>query len=685
MSRKVERGLTARSLIIGAIGVLLYTWFFVWGIGFYYRDYANPAGYLSNFYNWAAGLYLMPIHYAMMLVMPVVVLYAIGAAGPRLKLTKQELGIIYTMMLVVGGIPGFHGVLCWMGGFGLETWAEPWRTWAYLDQPGIWWPHDPEILHGIFFGGSPVPWGAWMPHIMFWWAFTVIYCFYYLMLGTMLRRRLVDIEALPFPLATAPASVIESAAGGKEVAPPLHKYKWLWIGFLLGFIWDFPSFLNGIWKDIPAYTLGVDLSPTINYWIPLVINATAWGIGWGYLLGIDHLITFVIGYIVLYFIYVPIAVTTGILPSPWPRDWIDTQGHLCSWYNPSPIPGSAIGFALISFGSLLGIALWPIISSPRSVLETIKAFFQKPAPEVEAREPMNYRVMFALFIIAVILYFTMVVGLSGAYLVSTLILLAISTLFIIGGARTRGEMGNVLGGWFAITTETWDQQLAHFIYMPEFGDPTGTKGGVAPFVTNYIFRDSLCWTGANMNTTLYSVELYSLGSRLGIRSREQFIAMIIAFVISPIAGILIFLNYGYAWGINMKWTGAGLTEWGSACHHQSVLVYTRGGTPINWTTMDCVWLAIFAVITLIFYGIRTKFPGLPINPAMFPFVSNSPSAIVFFPFLIALILKWLTLRIGGTKLYTEKGQPIAVGLLLGHGMLSFLCMFIVALMTYIRV
>ncbi|MEM2886690.1 MAG: DUF6785 family protein, partial [Candidatus Bathyarchaeia archaeon] len=185
-------------------------------------------------------------------------------------LNKQEVTIVLAMVWVSWMIPSFYGVLPVLTMMGTARQIPAFHRWnlEYL-KPAHWqWGPDPfnDKLWESWMYGGPVPWAEWMPALS--WHIVRILAYYlcYMFLASMFRRQWVDLEALPFPHATAAAKLIDMAYEKVDGGTRLFQNVWLWLGLLIGFLaiypywaWTLPGL--GVAQLMYPATQGIDLTP----------------------------------------------------------------------------------------------------------------------------------------------------------------------------------------------------------------------------------------------------------------------------------------------------------------------------------------------------------------------------------------------------------------------------------------
>jgi hypothetical protein len=82
---------------------------------------------------------------------------------------------------------------------------------------------------------------------------------------------------------------------------------------------------------------------------------------------------------------------------------------------------------------------------------------------------------------------------------------------------------------------------------------------------------------------------------------------------------------------------------------------------------------------------HSRFTWWPLEPVGAFIATGGPGVKIGlgWVFIIAYILKYITLKVGGSKAYTETGAPIAVGFAIGIALTALLGM-ILAVVSFVR-
>ena len=194
----------------------------------------------------------------------------LGGLSRRLALRREELALIYVMMLVSASLPTFGLVEHLLPMItAVFYYATPENNWAELIHPHVpsWIaPHDEKVVRDFYEGmprGGSVPWGAWLESLSYWTLFLVALQLVSVCLMVMVRKPWVEGERLLYPMMQAPLDMVEASAdqGANRfrVAPVFRKPQ-MWIGFALPMLVGTANALHNYYPHVPGISLGFGLS-----------------------------------------------------------------------------------------------------------------------------------------------------------------------------------------------------------------------------------------------------------------------------------------------------------------------------------------------------------------------------------------------------------------------------------------
>lgn len=684
---EMERGLTTRALIFGLITLII-------GLPILYAlsGFARVLGDLWRFRGIAEATFMMIL----------LNLVLIGVLKGR-RFTRQELAVIYVMWAVAVPltIMSFEGRMALL--------ITPWPGAAAINRayemglPSYVWGNITWTKVQDLYYGGPVDWSGWGPKLGFWMSYGLVQALFIIFLTTTLRRTYVDVEALPFPMAIPINMVIEYSATDEE-RPRLLRSKWLWLGVIVGFLWFLPVYLSYYKVSIP----GLITSKTVYLGWPYAgFNFNLFpqygALGIALLLPIDFLISYLVFWIAIWDIYLPIFVSgnfTGgwewstlvetrgkgdpnVAASAW---WYAAEG---SYYGIDPTYSMGMGVWSWIPPMLISIALWPMISHWREVVAKLKAI-ATPNPELEAKEAVPYRVSIIITALLGLILIGFYTAIGTSFTVAFTIFLMISFIYI-GYLRTRAETS-----WHAGCSYCRMANASFGYAMSLAGAAAGvdiyTAGNgllmTVPgmMVTDWFYHGlwSSTWTGGVM------LEGYKIADFTGTRTRDILIAGIIGAVLACVISYPLFPIYGHMWGLRAKWTKNPLDGWGPFWWPSYPGYSGVGGTgwgdwPIDPANQMKVWgyIIFWFIFPWILYIIRGYYPALPLTPIALPLVCDQIMYYWHSVVLYALIIKLIVVRAMGAKAYDEILQPFAVGLLGGEGLNYFLShLYLIATATY---
>jgi hypothetical protein len=326
-----------------------------------------------------------------------------------------------------------------------------------------------------------------------------------------------------------------------------------------------------------------------------------------------------------------------------------------AWCSPSGLTEEPFKFMAVSYGGgLLGLGVITLFLARRYIKDTFKAAFEKRSNlEIEKNEALTYRNTYALlgvaFILLVVLFMVDGLGAAAALLVPIsyfLFWMANARIYGLAGIQARGaEHGNTLFRFMWPTAPdppTREYVLAAYYSRRGMDSPDSISGGVI-------------FTGFNS---------YRMASLTGTSNSNVLKIMLVSTVITPVVVL-----FTYIW-LCYKYGGTALP--GNAGEVQTTQFYNYSN-PDNWIRFPAreplvpYVLAGFLIVAVLEF-LHARFVWFPFNAIGFIIGTSYISVLWGYwgPFLIAWVLKVITLRVGGSKLYENLGVPIAGGFITGY-------------------
>ena len=629
--------------------------------GLIVQPWVQMLGPMQTYYN--LGLIVCSLGLGSAPFIPLLFLWGLM----RLKVIRRKISPIYLVSLfTIGSCAGWYGA--WWSS-GQTFWDWPNTRFLYPDlferELPCFLSPPVDALEPVLTGGAPVPWDAWTPTIIFWWAWFFINGFFFVTLATIMRRHWIDIERVPFAQAMVVHELIRRMT--KE-----EDRRGLWhtpfgIGVILGIAFNLPILLTYLfpwfpdiygWRtntcghgaimslaDTPLWSIiGISmvnkhpLSVAVMYLAPLNVLFTYWF--WYFVYLVLMQVAFYMGY------YTGLN-DPGICPTGCCRAWGPVSVRFSEPYK----------WNAFSRGAQIGLTIFYLIVTYRYFVETIKAALGKSNAYKD--EPVSYRVSYGLFLLAFIL-FTALMLICGFSLAGAVLMPITAFLFWIANTRVWGTTGTY------IQSAEGGVALYRLLMWPKAPEPPTGE-----------FMMAGTWSGWHVNTPvegnagsfLSSFCAYRLASLTGVNSRSVFKILLAVQATLPIPFMIGALWVFYTFG-------GGRVVYHPLSYSAPV---SRFANPDNWNRIPGTepWAHIFfmgMIMTGIVALLHARFVWFPFEPIGFLMAFSDASLFfgMWLPAVIAWVLKTITLRVGGSRLYEDYGIPVAAGFVVGFVTIAFI-------------
>ena len=578
-------------------------------------------------------------------------------------LNLRNLVLLYVVTVCVSWFTDYAANMEWSGEIFLGRVINPALSIEYV--PSFMAPPVDVVQH-LISGGYPVPWGDWIPAMVFWWALSIIFGGLMVSIAIILRKGWTDLEAVPFPHVVAAYEVMSNTtdliASVKDKGSRLRPFL---IGILIGagaqfLIWAqvvFPWFpdIFGFRTNTCAHGAGYITTDSplagiagfanyqkhpafiaIGYFAPLSILFSTWFFYIVYLVLMQ--VAFVMGY------YTGITEEAGC-----GRAWCGvTTGNF----------GEPYKFMALSYvGGSTALTLIYFVLNRRYVIETFKAAFGSMSAEtrskLEEKEPMSYRNAYIMMVIFLVLSVAIMMSV-GLGIGPALVMPFTVFIFWIANARIWGTAGATLQG------AEHGNAFYRLFFWDQAPDPRTREFMMSSYFSEWMVDVPKAFGGA----TLSSFAAFRMAKLANVDNKDVFKALMIGIIVAPISVLTTFIWVNNTFGLTK------LAPFGSA-YTDSLI--DRTGNPSNWNVRpgETPWIPNMIVGMMIvggLYYLHSRFIWFPFEPVGWILGTSYMTMIwgIWFPFLIAWILKTLTLRIGGTKVYESAGIPAAAGFLTGY-------------------
>jgi hypothetical protein len=570
------------------------------------------------------------------------VLVAITGVSKRLfrreAFNGAQMSLIYIFLCIALSLPG-----CGIVRFFLNTlpvpfhYATPENKLEDLQPfvPSWFVPEDPRVIR-TFYDGSPsfaVPWRAWAAPLAWWTAMFVALWVTLFCITVIIRRQWADNERLVFPLLHLPLGLIATREGQRLLPIPFFRDHLMWIGFTVACVYNMLNMANAIWPAVPTWGKYVDLAQGLQGkpWSavrPLILHFRPEVVGFGYLVSLETCFS-------IWFFYVAEQVG-AVLAS-----WAGYTGAAGFPFQQEQSLGAyvALTFVLLWFGRL----------HLRGVVRRI--WFGDQGVD-DSREAIPYRwaAVGGIAGAAFVLGWWVRAGLFP-WIAIVYLLLVLMVAFVY--SRIRAECGVPMIWMFP-----YYQQRKAITYL--FGGRLAMPAGAWQ---NNITLATLTFLSRGYFPALqgYQIEGLKLAEERRGSAWQAGVAILLAVAIGLPAAYWSHLSAFYRYGASYIPGG----QWGVSIA-QSEFEEAVGFRP-PMASMDpdrTIATAFGAVVAIVLTIVRTKVTTFPLHPIAYG-MATAYGSLVWGPFFLVWMVKWVILKYGGMKLY-RRLIPTFLGLALGH-------------------
>lgn len=572
---------------------------------------------------------------------------------PKSALTPPELACVYILTVVGSSVAGIG-----MVGFLTPAVANPlWFTnqkWEQFAQsvPWSWAPRDPEALRAYYLGQSTLyKWehiAAWLPPILVWGGFLALLMLTTLCILLLLRRAWVEDERLAFPIAQVPLAMTVQGGGLGEML----RSRALLYGFLIPVVLQSINNLNWLFPSIPQ----IPVKPTGNG--PLDIGARITTPPWNAL-----------GYFPLAFhpntIGLSFLLATDVSFACWffylVRKMLDVA---CTAYGFRD-PGASLGRARMPYTAEQGVGAWICIAgltlwmARRRLREAARNAFSRAAAGSTAAERAEARIALGgvAFGVAGATAFYVWGGLPT---VPSLLLVATFLAIVLALTRIRAEVGMA---WHFGTLMTPPDIITRWMGPMNF-----SLSGLSAMAY-------ATWVQIDMRsiTTPHFMEGFRIAEQGRFGHRRLAIAMAIALLFGVVVAAWTTLHLYYTYGASTAHVNQWRITMGRIPYQMAEghLASSRVGPDYQGMTAA----GVGALVTLGLGTARTLLARWPFHPAGYALANTFITDLLWFPFFLGWLAKWLTLRFGGMAAY-RRALPFYLGLILGDYVIASLWTFV---------
>ncbi|MFO7945793.1 MAG: DUF6785 family protein [Armatimonadota bacterium] len=497
-------------------------------------------------------------------------------------------------------------------------------------------PTDRDTVQGMYEGSEDgvIPWKPWLAPLAVWTIFLLANFIVMYALMLMFRQQWIEKEHLTFPVARLVMDVSDYGAEG--TIGPFLRNPLMWTGFAVAAAYNLMNMLNAWNPSVPClgktYNLGALL--TERPWSALAPLNIAWrpeNFGIGYLVSTEVLMSVWVFYLLFRFAnFFTVIGGYEIAGMPFEREQ--------------------------AYGGYIALGIFLLYVGREHLIKVFRKGLLGDRTIDDSDEPFRYRtVVWAAVIGFGIMLFIAVQ--AGMWLSMAALYLLTVLLFSVTYARIRAEAGAPMVWLFPIQ-KAWEM----IPYMS--GSATWQRGSSFRNLTIFTLFYPL-GRGYFLTTSGYQIEGFKIAEGAKIRQRTMILWMIVALVIGLGSAYYLHLSAYYSFGANVL--EGGTTSGGArvrsaalAWESLSGWINAHAAPDVNRTIAGATGFAV----TMLLVVLRSLFLRFPLHPLGYVMVS-SYSGVLWGPFFLVWIIKTLTLRLGGMRLYRQL-IPFFLGLVLGH-------------------
>jgi len=647
----IKEFLTSKDFIVSLVITLFFTWISAQAFALPILTTFNIGGIYSIF----------------------VIVLLVGAVVKSLRMSPKGQAILWIMLSACLGLGWtayhtFFGV-AWITNWSWTgEWFKPWVD-KFPNWMGPSHITNPTFAAQMLIGGASVPWGAWAIPLLFYLFVGLTIFLLQISLATILRKQFVDVEKLTFPYGVGATSMVTAF---KPEAESSSLKRWVLIGILVGIISQVGSIQGLIW---PGHGWSwFDAWGTTNYTIPGLPNSAIKLMIIPSLVALNYLAPVE----VLFSIVLIGFVWWDVLPAVWV--WIGTAPVLSadpgwspdSQYYASLGPGWLAHAAPFMYGAMLGLGLIYLFFTRKSWAVSFRTFLNKISGKEEPEEGKgeNYTFAWIGLLVSALCLIVIYSVVGWAPYVAPLIVLELA-LWFIAALRIRGEFTP----WSGVYWENHGSSNGLFIpLIGTFPGGWGSSANVTGMWFNSYVHGGLIQDPANGPTIGAVMEGYKLGGAHDIPRSHILVGVAVGLALAYVVGLVTTAGVVYSKGINnmgWSWDGMGLDQLGIWFTTGTSDATARVPSTYNFAP-DTVSLAqtfgnffAGAIGVVLLTVLRSAVPAIALHPLGLILGVSQNMYWNFFMVVVAFVLKFATLRIGGAKTYEKIGVPLAIGLVTG--------------------
>lgn len=484
-----------------------------------------------------------------------------------------------------------------------------------------------------FILGGYIPWGQWIEPLAAWTGFIFLILGGTFALNVIMRRKWIENERYPLPLAKIPLALSEV----QESEVPWYKNSLVWAGFAVALVWGLLKGWHFYNPAVPDTDINIQLA---DYFGP------TWGAMWQ---GVEFRVYASMLALAIFF---EINVLASMLVGFLLYRALFYLGSVTGW---SVHPG----FPYAQEQQLGGFAVYTflvVVFSWRYLAGVFRMAVSGKKPEGEHFSYRSAMLLLAAIAFGAFLWAKWVGIPFGA------VFLFLAFLLVIGFvcSKLRAECGLPFG--------YFSPYNGAIILLLLGGIPVfGAEAVLFAFVASFFLTVSVFFLipGAQL-------ELIELGRQFKINPRHLAAVCVIAILGGMVIGGWVFLSNSYSLGgstIRYNWSydpkAWYFTDFNQELNRATNTLHTTGDGEESGFALSNFGYIYGAVTTAVVTVLRQFFGGFWFHPVGFLLGPSYMLAYGWGSIAAALVLRWLFLKFGGAGAVKNRLQPFAIGTFIG--------------------